>query len=81
MRAGIQNDLVFRDFPGFPFDFAQGGEPVEPRVSPQIVGLARNDRYLELRRSLFIKASGSENPRVGEETGTCPKDTGVPFQT
>jgi hypothetical protein len=34
MRAGIQNDLIFRQFPGFPFDFAQGGEPVEPRVSP-----------------------------------------------
>jgi hypothetical protein len=46
-RAGIQNVLIFRDLPGFPFDFAQGGEsfdfaqdrepverPVEPRVSP-----------------------------------------------
>jgi hypothetical protein len=37
MRAGIQNDLIFRDFPGFPFDFSQGGEPVEPRVSPNPV--------------------------------------------
>jgi hypothetical protein len=50
MRAGIQNDLILREFSGFPFDastllsidpelcrrvdFAQGGEPVEPRVSP-----------------------------------------------
>jgi hypothetical protein len=34
MRAGIQNDLILSYFPGFPFDFAQGGEPAEPRVSP-----------------------------------------------
>jgi hypothetical protein len=34
MRAGIQNDPIFGYLPGFPFDFAQGGEPVEPRVSP-----------------------------------------------
>ncbi len=52
MRAGIQNDLFFRKFPGFPFDFAQGGEPVEPRVSPRIFGLARNDSFVELRHSL-----------------------------
>jgi hypothetical protein len=40
-----------------PFDIAQGGEPVEPRVSPAIVGLARskiptssagNDSFVEL---------------------------------
>jgi hypothetical protein len=69
MRAGIQNDLIFRDFPGFPFDFAQGGEsfdfaqdhePVEPRVSAnpvsargRLAGLARNDSFVELRHSLF----------------------------
>jgi hypothetical protein len=45
---------------GFPFDFAQGGEPVEPRVSPnpvsstgQACGLARNDSLAEMRYSLF----------------------------
>jgi hypothetical protein len=55
MRPGIQNDLIFRHFPGFPFGFAQGGEsfdlaqdrepverPVEPRVSTAIFGLARS---------------------------------------
>jgi hypothetical protein len=54
MRAGIQNDLSFRDLPGFPFDFAQGGEPVEPRVSPKTVGLARNDNLVELRHTFFV---------------------------
>jgi hypothetical protein len=52
MRAGIQNDLIFRHVTGFPFDFAQGGEPAEPRVSPSIVWLARNDSSDELRYSL-----------------------------
>jgi hypothetical protein len=59
MRAGIQNDLILRDFPGFPFDFAQGGELVEPRVSPnpvsstgQACGLARNDSFVEWPHSL-----------------------------
>jgi hypothetical protein len=47
MRAGIQNILILRYFPGFPFDFAQGGEPAEPRVSPKIFGLARNDSFVE----------------------------------
>jgi hypothetical protein len=51
MRAGIQTDLVSHDPPGFPFDFAQGGEPVEPRVSPKIVGLAPNDSFVELQHS------------------------------
>jgi hypothetical protein len=32
-RAGIQNDVIFRHFPGFPFDFAQGGERVEPGMT------------------------------------------------
>jgi hypothetical protein len=32
MRAGIQNDLIFRDFTGF-------------RVSPKMVRLARNDSF------------------------------------
>jgi hypothetical protein len=36
MRAGIQNDLIFRDFPGFPFDFAQDREPVERPVEPRV---------------------------------------------
>jgi hypothetical protein len=69
MRAGIQNDSNYLSLPGFPFDastslsidpelcrrvdFAQGGEPVEPRVSPKIVLLARNDSFLELRHSLL----------------------------
>ncbi len=68
MRAGIQNDLISGLVPGFPFDastllsidpvlcqrvdFAQGGEPVEPRVSPAIIGLARNDSFVGLRHSL-----------------------------
>jgi hypothetical protein len=58
MRAGIQYDLISRELPGFPFDFAQGGEPVEPRVSlnpvssaGQAAGLARNDSFVELRHS------------------------------
>jgi hypothetical protein len=66
MRAGIQNDSVLCQLPGFPFDFAQGGEPVEPRVSPNPVSstgqapyrvrgrlerLARNDSFVELRHS------------------------------
>jgi hypothetical protein len=62
-RRGIQNDLIFFDFPGFPFGFAQGGEPVEPRVSPNIVGLARNDGLFELQHSqkgagFFLAPSG-----------------------
>ena len=51
-RREIQNVLIFRYFPGFPFDFAQGGEPFELRVSPKIIGLARNDIFVELRHSL-----------------------------
>jgi hypothetical protein len=51
-RRGIQNDLVLNDPPGFPFDFAQGGEPAEPRVSPNIILLARNDSFFELRHRL-----------------------------
>jgi hypothetical protein len=51
MRAGIQNDMMFRWLPGFPFDFAQGGEHVEPRLSLEIVLLARNDSFVELRQS------------------------------
>jgi hypothetical protein len=46
MRAGIQYDLISRELPGFPFDFAQGGEPVEPRVSLNTILLARNDSFL-----------------------------------
>jgi hypothetical protein len=38
--------------PGFPFDFAQGGEPVEPRVSLTGILLARNDAFVEWRLSL-----------------------------
>jgi hypothetical protein len=62
MRAGIQSNLILIDAPGFPFDFAQGGEsfdfaqdrePVEPRVSPEILGLARNDSFFELRHRLL----------------------------
>ncbi len=45
------NDLIFSHFPGFPFDLAQSGEPVEPRVSPTTLGLARNDSFIELRHS------------------------------
>jgi hypothetical protein len=51
-RRGIQNALIFPSFPGFPFDFAQGGEPVEPRVSLNIILLARNDSFVELPHSL-----------------------------
>jgi hypothetical protein len=40
MRAGIQNDLILYDPPGFPFGFAQGGEYVEPRVSPGMTALS-----------------------------------------
>jgi hypothetical protein len=44
VRAGIQNDLIFCNFPGFPFDFAQDREPVErpvePRVSPGVTVLS-----------------------------------------
>jgi hypothetical protein len=43
MRAGIQNDLISRDLSGFPFDFAQGGEPVEPRVSPGMTVLSNDE--------------------------------------
>jgi len=39
MRAGIQNDLIFRHVTGF-------------RVSPSIVWLARNDSSDELRYSI-----------------------------
>jgi hypothetical protein len=71
MRAGTQNDLISRQFPGFPFDtstllsidpelsrrvdFAQGGEPVEPRVSLTVIGLARNDSFVDWRHGLNIK--------------------------
>jgi hypothetical protein len=44
-RREIQYDLISNELPGFPFDFAQGGEPVEPRVSLMIVLLARNDIF------------------------------------
>ena len=57
----IQNNLIFSPFSGFPFDFAQGGEFVEPRVSPPLslprarygVRLTRNDSFVELRHSLL----------------------------
>ena len=67
-RREIQNNLIFGYFPGFPFDFAQGGEHVEPRVSPnpvsstgqapyrvqdKLAGLARNDSFGKSRKSLF----------------------------
>ena len=64
MRAGILNDFISSDFTGFPFDastllsidpelcrrvdLAQGGERVEPRVSPKSLLLARNDSFFEL---------------------------------
>ena len=38
----------FVTFTGFPFDFAQGGEPVEPRISPREAALVRNDGLGEL---------------------------------
>jgi len=38
-RAGIKNVLIFRLFPGY-------------RVSPKIVGLALNDRFVEWRHIL-----------------------------
>jgi hypothetical protein len=38
-RRGIQNDLVLNDPPGF-------------RVSPKIVGLARNDSFVQFRHGL-----------------------------
>jgi hypothetical protein len=60
MRTGIQNGLKLRQVPGFPFDFAQG-VPVEPRVSPTNVGLARNDKFVELLQSLGgEKGEGSQ---------------------
>jgi hypothetical protein len=68
MRAGIQDDLISRWLPGFPFDastllsidpelcrrvdFAQGGEPVEPWVSLNVILLARNDTFDELLQFL-----------------------------
>jgi len=39
-------------FTGFPFDFAQGGEPVEPRISPREAVPVRNDGFGELQHSL-----------------------------
>jgi hypothetical protein len=42
-RAAIQKGLALLRFPGFPFDFAQGGEPVEPRFSSRSAGFVRND--------------------------------------
>jgi hypothetical protein len=58
--------LIICYFPGFPFDSAQGGEsfdlaqdrelverPVEPRVSPTICGLARNDGSFQVSNSLW----------------------------
>jgi hypothetical protein len=47
---------------GFPFDFAQGGEsfdfaqdrePVEPRISPAVSGLVRNDGLGDLWHRLL----------------------------
>ena len=74
MRAGIQNGLIDNSSPGFPFDFAQGGEsfdlaqdrelverPVEPRVSLNLVLLARNDSFVELRHSLGREGIGEGN--------------------
>ena len=63
MRAGIQNDLIFSNFPGF-------------RVSPypvsstgQACGLARNDSLVGRRYSL--KGRGSDFPhRVCSEAVT-----------
>jgi hypothetical protein len=37
--------------PGFPFDFAQGGELVEPRISSRKAAFVRNDGFRELRHS------------------------------
>jgi hypothetical protein len=72
-RREIQNGLICCDLPGFPFDFAQGGEPVEPRVSlnPPIrygIELARskiptssagNDNFVELLHRLRISVPTS----------------------
>ena len=43
---------ILRNVSGFPFGFAQDGEPVEPRVSHNISLLARNDSFFELRHNL-----------------------------
>jgi len=43
---------MYRTFTGFPFDFAQGGEPVEPRILLGLGGLVRNDGFGELWLSL-----------------------------
>jgi len=74
MRAGIQDNLIFRHFSGFPFGFAQGGEsfdlaqdrelverPVEPRVSPKILRLARKDNIVELKECLLSYRQEMEN--------------------
>jgi hypothetical protein len=52
-KAGNQtpNDVIGL-FTGFPFDFAQGGEPVEPRISPREAVFVRNDGFGELQHSL-----------------------------
>jgi hypothetical protein len=54
VRSGIQKKGIISQISGFPFDAAQGGEPVEPRLAPRYTGLGRND---ELRHNL---SRGSE---------------------
>jgi hypothetical protein len=41
MRAGIQMDLVLHDLPRF-------------RISHKIIGLARNDSFVQLQHSLLL---------------------------
>jgi hypothetical protein len=47
-RTGIQKVLIFDVYSGFPFDFAQGGEPVDPRISSRIAGFVWNDSFLRI---------------------------------
>ncbi|MCG6943822.1 MAG: hypothetical protein LJE87_00600 [Deltaproteobacteria bacterium] len=47
-KPGSRKNLIKLTFTGFPFDFAQGGEPVEPRISPHEAALVRNDVFGEL---------------------------------
>jgi hypothetical protein len=48
MRAGIQDNLIFRHFSGF-------------RVSPKILRLARNDNIVELKECLLSYRQEMEN--------------------
>jgi hypothetical protein len=71
--SGIQQRNV-EENTGFPFDFAQGGEPVEPRVKP---GMTKQQylSFCQLRYSLVHRNLMLRTVSIGEQVEK-PNNTG-----